>query len=110
MYYLGKDLVDKEKVTKFILSGYFLSGIIVFSVSLLSNCILGKYLIELYQYPGYLSLKKISLFGFIDRIENFMSLHWILSSFINMSMILYFIKILFAFYRANWKAPISITN
>ena len=86
------NLVDKEKVTKFILSGYFLSGVIVFSVSLLSNGILGKYLIELYQYPGYLSLKKISIFGFIDRIENFMSLHWILSTFINMSMILYFIK------------------
>lgn len=86
------NLVDKEKVTKYICAGYIISGIIVFSVSILSNGILGKYLIELYQYPGYTSLKKISLFGFIDRIENFISLHWILSSFINLSMIIYFIK------------------
>ena len=86
------NLVDKEKVTKYICIGYLLSGFIVFSVSILSNGILGRYLIELYQYPGYTSLKKISLFGFIDRIENFISLHWILSSFINISMILYFIK------------------
>ncbi len=85
------NLIDKEKVTKYICIGYFLSGLIVFLVSLLSNGVLGKYLIELYQYPGYLSLKKISLFGFIDRIENFISLHWILSSFINLSMITYFI-------------------
>jgi len=85
-------LVDKEKVTKYICIGYFISGLVVFSVSILSNGVLGKYLIELYQYPGYTSLKKISLFGFIDRIENFISLHWILSSFINLSMILYFIK------------------
>lgn len=86
------NLVDKEKITKYICIGYFISGLVVFSVSILSNGVLGKYLIELYQYPGYTSLKKISLFSFIDRIENFISLHWILSSFINLSMILYFIK------------------
>ena len=86
------NLVDKEKVNKYIWIGYFVSGAVVFLVSFLSNGVLGRYLIELYQYPGYISLKKISLFGFIDRIENFMSLHWILSTFINLSMILYFIK------------------
>lgn len=87
------NLVDKEKVTKYICIGYIISGFIVFSVSILSNGILGRYLIEIYQYPGYTSLKKISLFGFIDRIENFISLHWILCSFTNLAMILYFIKI-----------------
>ena len=87
------NLVDKEKITKYLCIGYLISGFIVFSVSILSNGILGRYLIELYQYPGYTSLKKISLFGFIDRIENFISLHWILCSFTNLAMILYFIKI-----------------
>ena len=86
------NLIDKEKVNKYIWLGYFLSGAVVFLVSFLSNGVLGKYLIELYQYPGYISLKKISLFGFIDRIENFISLHWILSTFINLAMIVYFIK------------------
>ena len=87
------NLVDKQKVNKYVIIGYFISGAVVFLVSFLSNGVLGKYLIELYQYPGYISLKKISLFGFIDRIENFMSLHWILSTFINLAMITYFIKI-----------------
>lgn len=86
------NIVDKEKTTKYICLGYLISGFIVFSVSILSNGILGRYLIELYQYPGYTSLKKISLFGFIDRIENFISFHWILCSFTNLAMILYFIK------------------
>jgi len=85
-------LVDKEKVNKYVIGGYFISGAVVFLVSFLSNGVLGKYLIELYQYPGYISLKKISLFGFIDRIENFISLHWILSTFINLAMIVYFVK------------------
>lgn len=86
------NLVDKEKVNKYLCIGYIVAVSIIFLISLLSNGILGKYLVKLYQYPGYTSLKKISLFGFIDRIENFMSLHWIVSTFISLAMIVYFIK------------------
>lgn len=86
------NLVDKEKFTKMAIIGYIISSLTIFLVSFMSNAILGKYLTSLYQYPGYISLKRISLFGFIDRIENFLSLHWILSSFINLSVILYFLK------------------
>lgn len=86
------NLVDKEKSSKYLCIGFLISASIIFLISLLSNGVLGKYLIKLYQYPGYTSLKKISLFGFVDRIENFMSLHWILSAFISLSMIVYFIK------------------
>lgn len=86
------NLIDKEKINRYIIIGYIISAIIIFLVSFLSNAILGKYLINLYQYPGYISLKRISLFGFIDRIENFLSLHWILSSFITLTTILYYIK------------------
>lgn len=86
------NLVDKEKFTKYGIVGYLISAIIIFLVSFMSNAILGKYLTKLYQYPGYISLKRISLFGFIDRIENFLSFHWILGSFINLAIILYFLK------------------
>lgn len=86
------NLVDKEKVTKYISIGYGVSAINLVILSFISNSILGKHLIKLYQYPGYISFKKISLFGFIDRIENFLSLHWILSSFVTLAMIMYYIK------------------
>ncbi len=86
------NLVNKDKINRYIIIQYLIASIIIFLVSFLSNGILGKYLISLYQYPGYISLKRISLFGFIDRIENFLSLHWILSSFINLAMIFYYIK------------------
>ena len=86
------NLVDKEKINKYLWIGYIISAITIFLISFLSNGTLGKYLIELYQYPGYISLKRISLFGFIDRIENFLSLHWILCSVINLSMIIYYLK------------------
>lgn len=86
------NLTDMSKINKYIGIGYVISLINLFLLSFISNSILGKYLIELYQYPGYISFRKISMFGFIDRIENLLSLHWILSSFITLSMIIYYIK------------------
>lgn len=86
------NLVDQKKINKYLCFGYLISALIIFLIAFLAIGILGKYLITIYQYPGYISLKRISLFGFIDRIENFLSLHWILSAFINLSMITYFIK------------------
>lgn len=87
-----KDIIDKEKSTKYIIIGYIISSIILFLIAFISNVILGKYLIGIYQYPGYISLKKASLFKFVGRIENFFSLGWILSSFITISSSLYFTK------------------
>ena len=83
---------DKEKNTKYLIIGYIISSIILITISFLPCAILGKYLINLYQYPGYISLKKISLFKFIDRIENFLSFHWIISSIIAIVMSLYYVK------------------
>lgn len=86
------NLTDTDKVNKYIIFGYIAAIVNLFLLSFISNSILGKYLIGLYQYPGYISFRKISIFGFIDRIENFLSLHWILSSFITLAMIFYYIK------------------
>lgn len=86
------NITDKEKTTKYLIIGYIISVIMLFMISFISTSILGKYLINLYQYPGYMTLKKVSIFNFIDRIENFLSLHWILSCFITITMTLYYIK------------------
>ena len=86
------NIVDNKKTSKYIIISYLIGTTIIFLVAFLSNAILGKYLIEQYQYPGYISLKRISLFGFIDRIENFLSLHWILSNFITLTIITYYIS------------------
>lgn len=86
------NIVDNKKTSKYIIISYLIGTTIIFLVAFLSNAILGKYLIEQYQYPCYISLKRISLFGFIDRIENFLSLHWILSNFITLTIITYYIS------------------
>lgn len=87
-----EDIINNNKTTKYLIISYIISYIILFAVSIISTSILGKYLLEIYQYPAYISLKKSSLFGFIDRIENFFSLAWILSSFIAIIINLNYIK------------------
>ena len=87
-----QSITNKSKIIKYIIIGYIISSIILFLISLLSNSILGAYLIKIYQYPAYISLKKASLFKFIDRIENFFSLAWILSSFMAITSCLNYIK------------------
>ena len=61
-------------------------------MSFVTSACLGKYLLLQYQYPVYMTLKRISIFGFIDRIENFLSIEWILSSFIAYTIPLCYIK------------------
>ncbi len=54
--------------------------------------ILGIDLAILYHYPGYIIMKEISIFSFIDKIENFIIIHWVFEAFITLSMITYFIS------------------
>ena len=88
-----ENITNNTKTIKYLIIGYIISSITLFLISFLSSSILGKYLLEIYQYPAYISLKKSSLFNFLDRIENFFSLAWILSSFIAIIFSLYYTKI-----------------
>ena len=63
--------------------------IIIFTIAIVTSSILGKYLLQTYQYPVYITLKRISLFNFIDRIENFLSFQWILSEITVIAMTIY---------------------
>ena len=63
--------------------------IIIFTIAIVTSSILGKYLLQAYQYPVYITLKRISLFNFIDRIENFLSFQWILSGITVIAMTIY---------------------
>jgi hypothetical protein len=45
-----------------------------------------------YHYPAYIVMKEVSIFDFIDKIENFIIIHWIFEMFILLSLITYFIN------------------
>lgn len=86
------NITDKGKAIKYLIVSYIISSFIIFIISFTANSILGSYLINLYQYPGYIILKKVTYFNFIERIENFLSFYFIISLFITISMIFYYIK------------------
>jgi len=88
-----KDQIKQNKKTnKHIFSFYTLGFIFMFLALILTIGSLGIYLCDLYQYPEYTVLKKISLFNFLDRIENFIYIKWILNSIICLALIIYYIQ------------------
>ncbi len=83
---------NSNNSNRYLIITYLIVSIMTCLVIFVSSGVLGKYLIDIYQYPFYITLKKISIFGFIDRIENFLSVQFILSSFVSVSMVIYYIK------------------
>lgn len=85
-------ITDENKINKRLFFFYSLAFLFVFIAITLTMGALGIYLSELYQYPEYTVLKKISLFNFIDRIENFIYIKWILNSVICLSLVIYYLQ------------------
>lgn len=56
---------------------YIISSITMSIVILLTYGILGSNLVEIYRYPEYIILKKITVLNFIENIENIVSFVWI---------------------------------
>ena len=82
-----KKVLNSDKSKWFFIGSYLFVSIIIFMVAIVASSCLGKYLLMMYQYPAYITLKKISIFGFIDRIENFLSIQWIFSSFVTIALL-----------------------
>ncbi len=86
------NLVDKKNLKRGLIAFYIIGVLFVVGVSVCVVGVLGEYLVRAYQYPEYIVLQKISLFGFIDRIENLLSVQWIFSAFSFMVMVIYYVS------------------
>ena len=83
---------DKEVYSKYIIIFYIFSIISIFITTFITISSLGINLARMYQYPEYIILKRISLFGFLDRVENIICIQWIFRGFMMLCMILYYIS------------------
>src|SRR5574344_307649 len=88
------NIVDYNKTKKNIIIynilGFVFTGFVVF----FTIGVLGNDLACIYEYPAYMILKRISLFGCLDRIENIIIIQWLFQVFIAISTIVYFISIM----------------
>lgn len=82
-------LVDKEKFDKTFYLMLFLSIVLLLLAGGTTLGILGINLTNLFDYPLYTVLKRISLFSFLDSIENISIILWLLYVINSTSMIIY---------------------
>lgn len=85
------DVVDNKNITKWILGAYAIGMLFVFTSTILTLGVLGIHLAKIFPHPEYIVLKKISLLGFVERIENIIYVKWLLNDFISLALIIYFI-------------------
>lgn len=87
-----KQIIDGDKFIKYVTVGYIVSSLFMFLIIISIVGCMGINLAKFYQYPEYIVLKRINLFGFLDRIENILSLRKILKMFVFLSFFIFFIK------------------
>lgn len=85
-------LTTPEKYTKTIIISYIIGAIISFGLVITTFGVLGINLVNAFEYSEYIVLRKIKLLGFLERIENIISLQWIVGSFIYLTIIVYTIS------------------
>lgn len=82
----------KNYTTKKTLLFYIITCINLIDITISIICIFGINIALLYEYPAFQILKRVSLLGVIDRLESILSVEALFSLFIEMIIIIYFIK------------------
>ena len=77
--------IDEKITFKENFKYYLISMLTIFIVVLTITVVLGE-MVNIYSYPEYSVLRKISLFNFIENIENFVSAAWFFDIFISLSI------------------------
>lgn len=73
--------LDFKDDGKNIISCYLVSSLALLFICFLIIGVLGPELIKIYRFPEYMVLKRIKLLDFIEKIENIISIIWILDAF-----------------------------
>lgn len=90
---IPKENTEKpEKYSKYIILSYIISSLISFLIFFATYGTLGTYLTNIFEYPEYIVLKKVVLFGFLERIENIVSNQWLVGDYIYLTIIIYYLS------------------
>lgn len=71
---------------------YIFASILLVLTAFTINGVLGEALVNIFRFPEYMVLKQIKLFRFIEKMENVLSIIWIIDLFITASMAIYAIN------------------
>ena len=87
-----ENITNKEKINKSIIISYTFGILVAFIEMVLTVGTLGLHLTNIYQYPEYIILKKISFFNFFNRIENLISIQWLYLNLLIAAISIFYIK------------------
>lgn len=93
---------NKEKFIKKSLIFYIMGVVSILIIAFLTTSILSPNLAVIMQYPEFHLLKRIELIGFIERIENILSIQLILVMIMVISYSFYFVKTFILKTIKNW--------
>ena len=83
---------NKQNFEKKIIKGYIISFLIIIIFTFFILAVYGIELSTILTYPVYALFKKIQIFGFIERIENFAAVQIIIVFYIQATYLIYYIK------------------
>ena len=90
---IPKDKVTvPKKYTKTVIIAYIIGAIISFGLVITTFGVLGIDLVNTFEYSEYIVLRKVKLLGFLERIENIISLQWIIGTYIYLTVIIHTIS------------------
>lgn len=75
-----------KNLNKKMIKEYLGSNLVLTSIFLLTQGVLGVDLVNLFKYPEYVILKKISFLDFINNVENILSFCWLFMIFMYLSI------------------------
>lgn len=85
-------LLDMEFENNTISNSYIGVSLILTEVCILLLGVLGQFLITIYRFPEYMILKNIEIFNFVEKVENIISIAWIIDNFVLLCLVCCFLK------------------
>ena len=101
------NITNPNKYHKSIITAYIVGMIISFIITTTTIATLNIYLTKTFEYSEYIVLKKIKLLGFLERVENIISIKWITETFIYLSLIIYTITKSIIYKKENEKEELN---
>lgn len=86
------NIVKSKNMKWYLLGGVFVGFLLMFAVFTLIPGVITPELSSVYRFPAYYILRKISIGGVINNLENFLALHWFFNTFLTVTMGLYFVS------------------
>lgn len=85
-------IVNKEHYRRYLIGGFILGLLLMVAVFVIIPAVITPSLAAIYRFPAYYVQRKISIGGAINNVENFLSIHWLFSTFIMIVMGVYFLS------------------